>query len=251
MTQLAGDYGLSAQQISQLEAILRTLEIDEHAPTAVRAASQAHDVHVADSLVALEVDQLSAASRIADLGAGAGFPGLPLAVALPAARVALIESRRRKCEFLTRVCTAAHVENASVVCARAEQWRDGLSSNDAVVARALAPQPVVLEYAAPLLCVGGTLVDWRGRRNGDEEEAAVRAADTLGLQRVEIRHVEPFADATDRHLHVFRKASATPERFPRRAGMARKRPLGSRTRPSGLGSPQFAEEEQPCAGDRR
>jgi 16S rRNA (guanine527-N7)-methyltransferase len=219
-------YGLNAAQNAQIEMILRTLEVDEHAPTAVRTTAQALDIHVADSLVALGVEQITGASRIADLGAGAGFPGLALAVALPAVAVALVESQRRKCDFLTRICAAARVENASVVCARAEEWRDGLASNDAVVARALAPQPVVLEYAAPLLHTGGALVDWRGRRDADEEEAALRAAATLGLQRVEIRRVEPFEAATDRHLHVFSKVSATPERFPRRPGMARKRPLG-------------------------
>lgn len=220
-------YGLDARQISQLEEILRTLEADEHAPTTVRTMEQALDIHVADSLVALEVEQITGARQIADLGAGAGFPGLALAVALPSATVELVESQRRKCDFLARICVAAKVENATVVCARAEDWRDGLENNDVVVARALAAQPVVLEYAAPLLRVGGALVEWRGRRDGGEEDAALRAAETLGLQRLEIRRVEPFAGATDRHLHVFAKVSATPERFPRRPGMARKRPLGS------------------------
>jgi 16S rRNA (guanine527-N7)-methyltransferase len=92
--------------------------------------------------------------------------------------------------------------------------------------RALAAQAVVLEYAAPLLRLGGTLVDWRGKRVQGEEDASVAVAETLGLRRVEIRHVEPFEGATDRHLHVYVKADATPERFPRRAGIARKRPLG-------------------------
>jgi 16S rRNA (guanine527-N7)-methyltransferase len=95
-----------------------------------------------------------------------------------------------------------------------------------VLARALAPQPVVLEYAAPLLRMGGTLIDWRGRRNADEERAAARAAQTLGLRLAEVRKVEPFPAATDRHLHVFVKDRETPDRFPRRAGIARKRPLG-------------------------
>lgn len=223
---LAERHGLSALQISQLEEILRTLEGDEHAPTAVRSATEALDIHLADSLVALELGQIAASASIADIGAGAGFPGLALAVALPDARVALVESQRRKCDFLTAMSAVARVENATVVCARAEDWREGVESNDVVVARALAPQSVVLEYSAPLLRLGGTLVDWRGRRDADEEAAALRAAETLGLELVEIRRVEPFAGATDRHLHVFRKASATPERFPRRAGMARKRPLG-------------------------
>ncbi len=226
LAELAARYGLRDAQISQLEKILRTLEEDEHAPTAVRSATHALDVHLADSLVALELNELEAATTIADIGAGAGFPGLALGVALPAARVALVESQRRKCDFLLGISSTARIENATVVCARVEEWRDGVGTNDAVLARALAPQPVVLEYAAPLLRLGGSLVDWRGRRDTDEEAAALRAAEILGLELVEIRHVDPFDGATDRHLHAFSKLSATPERFPRRAGMARKRPLG-------------------------
>ena len=100
--------------------------------------------------------------------------------------------------------------------------------NDAVVVRALAGQAVVLEYAAPLLHVGGTLVDWRGKRVQAEEDASAGVAEVLGLRRLEIRRVEPFEGATDRHLHLYVKVRKTPERFPRRAGAARKRPLGSR-----------------------
>jgi 16S rRNA (guanine527-N7)-methyltransferase len=218
---------LTDEQQRQLSAVLAMLETDEHAPTAIRAPEQASSAHVADSLVALELDVVRTAQRIADLGSGAGFPGLALAIALPTAEVSLIESQRRKCEFLERVCAAAAVENARVVCSRAEEWRAGASSCDVVVARALAPQAVVLEYAAPLLRLGGTLVDWRGRREVAAEQAAEQAAPLLGLRREEIRHVTPFAGATDRHLHVFSKVEETPARFPRRPGIARKRPLAT------------------------
>jgi 16S rRNA (guanine527-N7)-methyltransferase len=218
---------LTQGQQRQLERVLSVLEADEHAPTAIRGAEEAAQTHIADSLVALELGALQQAQRIADLGSGAGFPGLALAVALPEAEVSLIESQRRKCEFLERLCVAASVENASVVCTRAEEWSDGLSLNDVVVARALAPQTVVLEYAAPLLRTGGTLIDWRGRRDESAEREADRAAALLGLAREEVRRVIPFEGATDHHLHVFTKAQETPPRFPRRAGVARKRPLGA------------------------
>ncbi|MGP0100082.1 MAG: 16S rRNA (guanine(527)-N(7))-methyltransferase RsmG [Solirubrobacteraceae bacterium] len=224
---LAASRALNAGQLSQLDAVLALLEADEHAPTTIRAPEQAARTHVADSLVALEINAVGAAERIADLGSGAGFPGLALAVALPAAEVSLVESQRRRCEFLERVCAAAEIENAHVVCSRAEEWREGVSRYDVVTARALAPQPVVLEYAAPLLRMGGTLVDWRGRRDEAVEEAAQRAAALLGLSRAEIRRVIPFEGASDHHLHVFVKTGETPARFPRRAGIARKRPLGA------------------------
>ncbi len=218
---------LTSAQERRLDCILRTLEADEHAPTAIREPKQAAQAHIADSLAALGLDPLMGARRIADLGSGAGFPGLALAVALPGAEVSLIESQRRKCEFLERLRAAAGVENARVVCMRAEEWEAGLSANDVVTARALAPQNVVLEYAAPLLRVGGTLVDWRGRRDAAAERSADRAAALLGLVREEVRRVVPFEGATDHHLHVFTKALQTPPRFPRRAGVARKRPLGA------------------------
>lgn len=220
--------GLTDQQISQLASLLEALEGDEHAPTAVRQRDLAAYVHLADSLAALEVEEIHTARNIADLGAGAGFPGLALAVALAGSTVWLVESQRRKCDFIGRTIAAAGITNARIICARAEDWPDGLDSNDVVTARALAPQPVVLEYAAPLLLRGGVLIDWRGRRDPDEESAADRAAEELGMKRVEVRRVVPFPDAHDRHLHTFTKVADTPDRFPRRAGVARKRQLGSR-----------------------
>ncbi len=226
LTELCERWGLGGGQRTQLASILDELKADEHAPTAVREPAEALGVHLADSLVGLELEAVRAAGSLADLGAGAGFPGLALAVALPKCRVVLVESQARKCGFIERVAAAAEVENVRVVCARAEEWGEGRGANDVVTARALAAAPVVLEYAAPLLRLGGALVDWRGRRDAEQERAAVVAADELGLRLVEIRLVEPFAGALNHHLHVYEKVEETPSRFPRRVGVARKRPLG-------------------------
>jgi 16S rRNA (guanine527-N7)-methyltransferase len=172
------------------------------------------------------LEVVRSAQTIADLGAGAGFPGVPLAVSVAASEVSLIESQSRKCKFLEEMLATAGVENARAVCVRVEEWRDGAGRNDVVVARAVAAQAVVLEYATPLLRLGGVLVDWRGRREPAAEAAAEKAAAELGLERVEIRKVQPWAGARDHHLHLYRKVVQTPGRFPRRTGMARKRPLG-------------------------
>jgi 16S rRNA (guanine527-N7)-methyltransferase len=218
---------LTDGQRGRLTALLGLLASDEHAPTAIRDPARAASMHVADSLAALALEPVRAATRIADIGSGAGFPGAPLAVALASAEVNLLESQRRKCEFLLRVCEVAGIGNAKVICSRAEEWSDGLSRHDLVLARAVAAQPVVLEYGAPLLRLGGTLVDWRGQRSSAEEAAGLRATEELGLERVEIRRVIPYEGARNHHLHVFVKVAETPERFPRRAGVARKRPLGA------------------------
>jgi len=226
LDELGKRFALDPSQQAKLGLLLTKLESDPRAPTSVRGHQRALEKHLADSLVALELDDVRRARSLADLGSGAGMPGAALAVALPQCAVSLVESQARRCSFLEELLRSAKIANATVVCARAEEWREGVDRHDAVSARALAPQPVVLEYAAPLLRVGGVLVDWRGRRDRDLEQAAARAAAQLGLEPADVRRVEPYEGARDLHLHVFRKRSPTPEGFPRRAGIARKRPLG-------------------------
>jgi 16S rRNA (guanine527-N7)-methyltransferase len=184
--------------------------------------------HVADSLSGLEIAELRSARRVADLGAGAGFPGLALAIALPGAEIDLIESAGRKCEVIGRLASAAGLDNARVVHARAEEWAlaGGREAYDAATARAVASLAVLCEYASPLLRDGGALVAWKGARDPGEERSGAEAAARLGLEPGEIRAVRPFPAARDRHLHVFTKTGPTPAGIPRRPGMAAKRPLG-------------------------
>jgi 16S rRNA (guanine527-N7)-methyltransferase len=224
---------LSAGSNEQIRRLLDALAAEPDPHTTVSEPAAALDVHVADSLSGLAVPELASARRIADVGAGAGFPGLALAVALPGASVDLIESAGRKTAVITRLAQAAELTNARAVTARAEEWAGtpaelggGGSSYDAVVARAVAALPVLAEYAAPLLRIHGVLVAWKGARSPAEESAAQSAAETLGLAVEDVLHVEPFEGARDRHLHVLRKVEPTPARFPRRPGMAVKRPLG-------------------------
>ncbi|MDQ6916017.1 MAG: 16S rRNA (guanine(527)-N(7))-methyltransferase RsmG [Actinomycetota bacterium] len=222
---LAERFGLADPSAAgRLDALLRVLATDPHAPTTLTDPREAADAHLADSLVALEVPAVRAARAVADVGAGVGLPGLALAVALPEARVWLVESVGRKCEFLERAIPAAGIANAEVVCARAEEWEAGRGACDLVTARALAALPVVVEYAAPLLRVGGSLVAWKGRRDPAEERDGAAAAARLGLELAEARAVHPYPAARHRHLHVFRKVAPTPPEFPRRPGMAAKRP---------------------------
>lgn len=221
---LARQYSLPPDSAERLGVLLLALD-DEHAPTTVREPAAGVGVHLADSLTGLELTDVREASAIADLGAGAGFPGLPLALALPQARVALVESIARKCTFISAAAAEARIENVEVVPARAEEWAAGIGRHDVVTARALAPLSILVEYAAPLLRDGGVLVAWKGRRDDGEESDGARAASIVGLELEQVLPVSPYAGADHRHLHVLRKVAPTPERFPRRAGMARKRPL--------------------------
>ena len=229
LEELGRRYALPPAGVAALQAILELQAADPAASTTVREPSQAVDRHVADSLVALELPAVRGARRLADLGAGAGWPGLALAAALPDARVALVESAIRHCRYLERAVAAGGLANVEVVHARAEDWPAGIGAHDVVTARALASLPVLCEYAAPLLRDGGVLVAWKGLVEPAEAEAGAAAAAILGLEPAEVRAVDPYPEAERRTLHVFRKVAPTPERFPRRPGMATKRPLVRRS----------------------
>ncbi len=228
-------YDLPDAASERLLKLIRLLEQNPLAPTALRDPLTAVDDHLADSLVALELEPVRSASAVVDLGAGAGFPGLPLAIARPAAEVTLVESNARKCAFIHSAVTTCGVVNARTVNNRVEAWRAGVGSSDLVSARALASLAVVAEYAAPLLRMGGALVVWRGRRDRGAEAAGSRAAYELGLEARGPLRVEPYVGAEHRHLHLMLKVGETPARFPRRPGMARKRPLGGPSRSAEVG----------------
>jgi 16S rRNA (guanine527-N7)-methyltransferase len=244
LARLGDRYGLSQPAIDALATLFRLLSGDPHAPTSVSDPRRVLDDHLADSLSALELPVIRAAATVADIGSGAGLPGLPLAAALPAARIWLVESNARKCEFIGRAAAAAGLGNASVVHERAESWVAGRGRHDVVTARALARLDVVTEYAAPLLRRGGSLVAWRGRRDPVDEAAGRLAAGRLGLELVGVVPVTPYPAAEHRHLHVLRKVADTPAGFPRRPGVARKRPLG-------VQSSAQSESVAPSDRDRR
>jgi 16S rRNA (guanine527-N7)-methyltransferase len=208
-----------------VEPLARILELQAHDPTAsttVKDPAEAVGRHVADSLTALSLPFVAGARRIADLGSGAGWPGLALAAALPDTHVWLVESAIRHCRYLERALEVAELRNVTVVHSRIEQWA---GEHDVVTARALAALPVLVEYAAPLLEPDGHFVAWKGAVSPEEAAAGATAAGIVGLEPVEVVPVVPYAGARDHTLHVFRKVGPTPERFPRRAGMATKRPL--------------------------
>jgi 16S rRNA (guanine527-N7)-methyltransferase len=179
---LAERWALDGAAVARLQTLVDLIAADPTAPTAIRDPEAIVGRHLADSLAGLEVPAVRQATTIADMGSGAGFPGLVLAIARPAAHVALVESGNRKRQFLERAVAAVGVQNAEVVHARVEEWRAGFGAHDVVTARALAPLPVLAEYAAPLLRIGGTLVAWKGAPEPNEVAAGEAAALQLGLR---------------------------------------------------------------------
>jgi 16S rRNA (guanine527-N7)-methyltransferase len=168
----------------------------------------ARRVHVDESLAALEVVR-GFDGPIVDVGSGGGAPGIPLACALPERQVTLLEATRRKCDFLER--WARELPNVRVVCGRAEE--QPVDAYGVAVARALARPPVAVEWCLPLVVAGGAVVLYVGPTA--EAEAVARVAERLASELVE----------SPAGLLVLRKLGTTPKGFPRRVGVARKRPL--------------------------
>jgi len=219
--------GLDPGAREKLEVVLSLLA-EERASVSSVVDERAWQVHVVDSLTGLEVAELRRADRIADIGAGAGFPGLVLAVALPQARVDLIESIGRKCEFMRRAIETAGIDNASVLETRSEDWAagEGREAYTAVSARAVGRLSTLAELASPLLRPGGVLVAWKGRRDPGEEAQLDNASEALGMAAEQVLDVGNRAGSEHRHLHVIRKSAATPPNLPRNPGIAKKRPKG-------------------------
>ena len=171
----------------------------------------AYRVHVEESLGALEVVR-SLAGPIVDVGSGGGAPGIPLAVELPDRAVTLLEASRRKCTFLER--WARELPNVEVVCGRAEE--QPVDRWGVAVAKALASPPVAAEWCLPLVAPGGAAVLYVGP--SAEAEQVAQVAEQLAAELAE----------SPPGLLVLRKLGPTPVGFPRRPGVARKRPLSRR-----------------------
>lgn len=220
---LAAEYELPADAPEQLRELLERLRVEQSSVSTVRDPRDAVERHVEDSLTGLLCGGLRGASSIADLGSGGGFPGIALAIALPSAQVTLVESVSRKCAFLERAAAGVGLGNVEVLCSRVEDV--GSRRFGAVTARALAQLPVLIEYAAPILDQGGLAVFWKGSPDSEELLAGRHAAAVLGLRQQPSPALPVAASGQDRKLLVYRKVEPTPHGYPRRAGVARKRPL--------------------------
>ena len=189
-----------------LEAVVATPGL-----TSIRDLSEARRLHLDDSLAALDLVRRFE-GPIIDVGSGGGAPGIPLAAALPEREVTLLESNRRKCAFLEG--WASEFSNLRVVCGRAEE--QPLDAWGVAVAKALAAPPVAAEWCLPLVRPGGTAILFVGPSAKAEEVSTV--ADQLAAE---------LADSPP-GLFVLQKLRPTPAGFPRRPGVARKRPLSHR-----------------------
>lgn len=198
--------------------------------TAVTEDSEMLDKHYVDSLMPLShPGLLPVAGSVIDVGTGAGFPGMPMAICCPGLQFTLLDSQQKRLNFLSEVISRLGLTNVTLMHARAE---DGArnpklrASFDLAVARAVAPLPVLAEYLLPYVRVGGFALCWKGPSVLNEMTSGRRAAHLLGAS---LEEPLPYSIPGRDWQHLFirlMKTSPTPKTYPRKAGTPSKNPLG-------------------------
>ena len=234
--EVLGVRDLGAESVRSLEAFAELLRMEAVPRGFVGRATSAdlETLHLADSLAAIgmvdRLAELGAPPRVADVGSGAGLPGIPLKIARPQLRMTLLESSRKRCEFLRRAAELLGLAGVEVVQGRAEEagrqakYRERF---DLVLARALGPAAEALEYCLPLVRVGGKVALYKTAAQTEEAVEAQSVAAALGGFLDGFEEYELPGLKQGRYLAVFSKRSATPDKFPRRSGAPRKRPVAT------------------------
>lgn len=220
---------LTAEQVAQFETYARELIAwnERVNLTAITDPEGVRVRHFLDSLSIAQAGPLPPGLRVMDVGAGAGFPGLPLQIAFPELRVTLLEATGKKVQFLEHLINLLGLTNARAVHARAEEaghMPEHRAAYDLVAARAVARLPSLLEYLLPLARVGGRCIALKGATAAAEAADSRRALAALGGRLIEIQSA-PLPDIHDHFLVVVKKVAPTPPIYPRPPGTPTKRPL--------------------------
>ena len=226
---LAG-VNLSCQQIRQFERLTELL-LDWNRRMNLTAITDPAEIaikHYLDSLTLNLVAGCFEGASLIDVGSGAGFPGLPLAIAFPRMEATLLDATAKKLRFIDEAVLTLSLDNVRTLHARAEEAAQDpfhREAYDIVVARAVARLPVLLEYCLPLCKLGGQAIAMMGASAYDETSASAKAIDTLGGEPGAIEELRLPGLDNPRYLVVVNKVKPTPRRFPRRAGIPARKPL--------------------------
>lgn len=197
--------------------------------TAVRDRDEALQKHIADSLSCDFMEEYEAAENVIDIGTGAGFPGVPLAIVSPDKKFTLVDSLNKRLRIIDELTGELGIKNVTTVHGRAEdvgKSKEHREQYDICVSRAVASLDVLCEWCLPLVKKGGYFVAYKGENVSRETEDAANAIKLLGGKIAEIRKVQTEEESISGHVLVMiKKVKNTPSKYPRQAGQARKNPL--------------------------
>lgn len=220
--------GVGLERIESLEEF-SSLLLQQNQVMNLTAITEPKDVaalHLLDSLCLLPLADFSGKS-VVDVGTGAGFPGIPLRIAVPDLRLTLLDSLNKRIEFLRNACSALSLDNVACVHARAEEFAAGhREAFDLAVSRAVAALPVLCELCLPLVRVGGQFL---AMKSSHTEEEIAQAKPAIALLGGRIAKVADYTIPTTAVVHrvvCIEKVSPTPKKYPRRFAQIKKQPLG-------------------------
>lgn len=196
--------------------------------TAITEENEVIIKHFYDSLLIMSLKEWGRSGRLLDIGTGAGLPGIPIKIMNPNMDVTLMDSLNKRVNFLKHIIEMLELKDIDAIHARAEEmgqdkrWRE---KYDIVVSRAVAKMPVLLEYCLPLLRIGGIFIAYKGAEIEEELAQAKKALQVLGGTIRTIEKMELPENSGSRSLVIVEKTGQTPRIYPRKAGMAEKKPL--------------------------
>ncbi len=230
-TQQLLNISLTDEQVTQFESYSSELQ-DWNTRINLTAITDPQGIairHFLDSLTVVQVIGFDAGDKLIDVGTGAGFPGLPLAILFPQVHVTLMEATGKKLTFIQHVIDTLGLKNAKTLHARAEDAGQDVAHRgmyDVVLARAVARLPVLLEYMLPLAKIGGFCIAMKGATALEEIEDSKRALFILhGDVKPPVTVQLPFVE-DDHYLITVEKLEKTPKTYPRKAGLPAKKPIG-------------------------
>lgn len=230
LDQVAWPIALTSQQIAALvQGYGLVLSANEHLNLTRLIEPEAYwEKHLWDSLQGLALLELPSEGRAIDVGSGAGFPGIPLAICLPTWQFTLLDSTQRKVAFLQELAGSLALASVQAIAGRAETLgheQDFRAQYDLATIRAVGSAPECLEYCLPFLKTGGQALLYRGHWTDAEADTCAAAAKLLGGAVVATHAFTTPVTAGQRHCLIVRKTRATPLDYPRRPGIPKQQPL--------------------------
>lgn len=221
---------LSEQQLNQFDKYYHLLvEWNNNVNlTAITEEKEVYLKHFYDSIAASFYYDFSAPLSICDIGAGAGFPSIPLKIAFPQLEITIVDSLNKRIKFLQTLVDNLGLEKVNLVHSRAEdfgQAKDNRNKFDVVTARAVARMSVLSEYCLPLTKVKGDFIALKGSNVSEELLTAENAMKVLGGEIVENHSFMLPIEDSERSITIIKKVRQTPNKYPRKAGVPSKKPL--------------------------
>lgn len=221
---------LSTNQLDQFSMYFRLLvEWNEKMNlTAITDQPGVYLKHFYDSITAAFYFDFTKDYNICDVGAGAGFPSIPLKICFPHLNISIVDSLQKRITFLNELASCLHLDNVTFYHDRAEtfgQRHDIRESYDIVMARAVARMTVLSELCLPLVKIGGYFIGMKGANLAEEMETGEKAIQILGGNLVSIHNFQLPIEDSERNIAIIKKEKKTPKKYPRKPGTPNKSPI--------------------------